>query len=94
MPELNEPFAGTKSPAQSLIVFAYPFRIFFLSVAAWALVIVPLWLLIITGAFELPLAVAPIKHFTSGKCIYLPRANRLSKLARANSRQVGRPWLH
>jgi uncharacterized protein involved in response to NO len=59
MPELNEPLSANKLPSSSLIIFAYPFRIFFLSVAAWAIVIVPLWLLIITGAIDLPLAVAP-----------------------------------
>ena len=60
MPELNEPLTANKLPSSSLSVFAYPFRIFFLSVAAWAIVMVPLWLLIVTGVMELPLAVAPL----------------------------------
>jgi uncharacterized protein involved in response to NO len=58
MPEINEP---QKPPqASSIMMFAYPFRTFFLSVAAWAIVIVPLWLLIVTGALQLPLAVPPL----------------------------------
>ncbi|MAM00243.1 MAG: short-chain dehydrogenase [Alteromonadaceae bacterium] len=37
-------------------LFAYPFRIFFMSLAVVALVAVPLWVGVVTGAFSLPLA--------------------------------------
>jgi len=61
MPELNEPISLNKTSPQSFMLFAYPFRIFFLSVAMWALLIVPLWLLVITGAINLPLALPPLQ---------------------------------
>lgn len=41
------------SPA---ILFNYPFRIFFLSLAVQAVVIIPLWVATVTGRLELPLA--------------------------------------
>lgn len=37
-------------------LFAYPFRIFFLSLALLAVLIVPLWVGVITGVLQLPLA--------------------------------------
>lgn len=37
-------------------LFAYPFRIFFLSLAVLALVLIPLWVLVVTGKAGLPLA--------------------------------------
>lgn len=37
-------------------LFAYPFRIFFLSLAILALLAIPLWLLLVTGKTSLPLA--------------------------------------
>lgn len=37
-------------------LFAYPFRIFFLSLAVWAVVIVPLWLMTLLTPMQLPLA--------------------------------------
>lgn len=37
-------------------LFAYPFRIFFLSVAAWAIIAIPLWLLILRGTIRPPTA--------------------------------------
>lgn len=37
-------------------LFAYPFRIFFLSMALLALLAIPLWVLMITGTITLPLA--------------------------------------
>ncbi|GAB4357577.1 MAG: NnrS family protein [Methylohalobius crimeensis] len=37
-------------------LFAYPFRIFFLSVGIWAFLSVPLWLGMLTGSIDLPLA--------------------------------------
>ena len=41
-------------------IFAYPFRIFFLSVALLALLVVPAWLLVLPGGVALPLAFAPL----------------------------------
>lgn len=43
-----------------ITLFAYPFRIFFLSLALWAVVIVVLWVALITGHAGLPLAWAPM----------------------------------
>lgn len=37
-------------------LFGYPFRIFFLSLTVLALIAIPLWLLVVTGALDLPLA--------------------------------------
>ena len=37
-------------------MFAYPFRIFFLSLSVLAIVVVPLWVLTVTGTIALPLA--------------------------------------
>ena len=41
-------------------LFAYPFRIFFLSLTVIALVAVPLWVFIVTGKMSLPLAIPGI----------------------------------
>lgn len=41
------------------MVFGYPFRVFFLSVAVWALVAVLLWIPQVTGLWQLPLALDP-----------------------------------
>ena len=46
------------SPANQL--FAYPFRIFFLSMAAWAVLVIPVWLLVVTGLWQAPLGLPPI----------------------------------
>ncbi|MEQ5833725.1 NnrS family protein [Marinobacter sp. NFXS9] len=45
------------SPGQ---LFNYPFRIFFLSVAVMALLWVPLWVAVVTGRLDLPLALPPL----------------------------------
>jgi uncharacterized protein involved in response to NO len=37
-------------------LFAYPFRIFFLSMALLGMLVIPLWVLQVTGAIQLPLA--------------------------------------
>lgn len=42
-------------------MFAYPFRIFFLSLSLWALAIVPLWLFILLGPSSLPLSLPPLQ---------------------------------
>ncbi len=41
-------------------LFSYPFRVFFLSAAAWALLSMVLWLGQLNGAVELPLAYSPL----------------------------------
>lgn len=46
----------SSNPASVTLLFAYPFRIFFLSLTVLALVAVPVWLLLLTGALSLPLA--------------------------------------
>ncbi len=38
-------------------LFAYPFRIFFLSMAALALLVIPLWVMEVTGVIHMPLAI-------------------------------------
>lgn len=43
-----------RSPLQQLL--DYPFRVFFVFTALWALISVPLWLLILIGPWQLPLA--------------------------------------
>jgi len=52
-PQLAAPGAVTQ-------VFSYPFRIFFLSMAVWAVLVIPLWLLVVTGLWQAPLGLAPI----------------------------------
>lgn len=42
------------------VLFAYPFRIFFLSAAVWAFVVVPLWLAVLLGPHAPPLALPPL----------------------------------
>ncbi|MFE8071866.1 NnrS family protein [Marinobacteraceae bacterium S3BR75-40.1] len=37
-------------------LFQYPFRIFFLSLALLAVLVVPLWVMVVTGTLDLPLA--------------------------------------
>lgn len=44
----------------SQAVFAYPFRIFFLSLAIWAVALVPLWLVQLLVPLRLPLALEPL----------------------------------
>jgi uncharacterized protein involved in response to NO len=46
----------TTPPWRLACLFAYPFRIFFFSLALWALAIVPLWLLMLFTPPSLPLA--------------------------------------
>ncbi|MBS3805740.1 MAG: NnrS family protein, partial [Oleiphilaceae bacterium] len=49
----------TTQPSQSASVgqlFAYPFRIFFLSMALLGMLAIPLWVLQVTGTLQLPLA--------------------------------------
>ncbi|HTN33397.1 MAG TPA: NnrS family protein [Marinobacter sp.] len=45
----------TESPSLSQL-FAYPFRIFFLSMAVLAVLAIPLWILQVSGAINMPLA--------------------------------------
>lgn len=57
MPEMQ-------SPKDSLSVsqlFSYPFRIFFLSLAVQALLVVPMWVGAITGRVDLPLALSALQ---------------------------------
>lgn len=50
-------------PTVLTTLFAAPFRIFFLSLALWAVVIVPLWLVLLLTPLQLPLLLpAPIWH--------------------------------
>jgi uncharacterized protein involved in response to NO len=44
------------APAGVAQLFAYPFRIFFLSTAVLAVSLVPVWLLVLLGGFTPPLA--------------------------------------
>lgn len=46
-------------PTQTLL--AYPFRIFFLSSAIWALAAVGVWILVISGRMALPLGLPPLQ---------------------------------
>ena len=41
-------------------LFAYPFRIFFLSAAAFAVLAIPVWVLALQGVIQPPLALAPL----------------------------------
>lgn len=45
-----------RDAASVSVVFDYPFRIFFLSVAVLAALVVPLWTMLVTGSLTLPLA--------------------------------------
>lgn len=49
-----------KSPRGPGMIFAYPFRVFFLSVALWAVVGVLFWVPQVTGLWQLPLALDPV----------------------------------
>lgn len=52
---------GQKPPGMTIPqLFSYPFRIFFLSMAVLAALVVPLWMLQITGMIRLPLAMPGI----------------------------------
>ena len=54
----------TQSPMDRLSaaqLFSYPFRLFFLSLAVQAVLIVPLWVGAITGRFDLPLALPALQ---------------------------------
>jgi uncharacterized protein involved in response to NO len=42
-------------PNRIKCLFAYPFRIFFLSMACWAVLVIPLWIAFISGLITLPL---------------------------------------
>src|SRR5512143_3784959 len=44
------------APAGTPLLFAYPFRVFFLSTALLAVLVVPAWLLVLLGGFAPPLA--------------------------------------
>lgn len=48
-------------------LFAYPFRIFFLSMALLSVLAIPAWVLQVSGAIQLPLAM-PACSGTSTKC--------------------------
>lgn len=65
MPSQNTPPAVPSFPQ----LFDYPFRIFFLSLAALALLAVPLWVLVVTGSLELPLAM-PALHWHQHEMLF------------------------
>lgn len=50
-------------------VFAYPFRIFFLSLGVMAVVTIPLWLLLLFGRIDLPLAL-PALHWHQHEMLF------------------------
>ncbi|PLW81024.1 NnrS family protein [Kineobactrum sediminis] len=50
------PESPPSSRASARQLFAYPFRIFFFSLAVLAVLVVPLWVALITGRISLPLA--------------------------------------
>src|SRR5690554_2613446 len=50
------PTSAEQSGANLKQLFAYPFRIFFLSMTVLTLVGIPLWVLEVTGVLQLPLA--------------------------------------
>ncbi|MGF2733954.1 NnrS family protein [Marinobacter sp. DUT-1] len=50
------PTSATKDAASIRQLFSYPFRIFFLSMTVLALVVVPVWVMQVTGVLNLPLA--------------------------------------
>ena len=53
---MAEPLNTPPRPSP-VTLFSYPFRIFFLSLAIQAVVIVPLWVSAVTGRLDLPLAI-------------------------------------
>ncbi|MCM0613167.1 NnrS family protein [Marinobacter sediminum] len=50
------PTSGAMAPASIRQLFSYPFRIFFLSMSILALLVIPAWVLQVTGVINLPLA--------------------------------------
>lgn len=50
------PTPNTTEPASLRQLFSYPFRIFFLSMTLLALLVIPLWVLEVSGAIHMPLA--------------------------------------
>lgn len=52
----TSPASGTREGASIRQLFSYPFRIFFLSLTVLAMLAVPVWVLQVNGAIELPLA--------------------------------------
>ena len=50
------PTSATKDAASIRQLFSYPFRIFFLSMTVLALLVVPVWVMQVTGMLNLPLA--------------------------------------
>ncbi|WP_166258393.1 NnrS family protein [Marinobacter salicampi] len=50
------PTGNPEQPASISLLFSYPFRIFFLSMAILGLLSIPLWVLQVSGAINLPLA--------------------------------------
>lgn len=52
--------AGASQSASPAQLFAYPFRIFFLSMALLGMLAIPLWVLQVAGAIQLPLAMPGI----------------------------------
>lgn len=60
---MQSPLIESSSPAGGISIrhlFAYPFRIFFLSLSVWAIVLVPLWLVVLLAPFQPPLALPPL----------------------------------
>lgn len=54
------PTAEQSAPASIQQLFAFPFRIFFLSMTVLSLIVIPLWVLEVTGVTHLPLALPGI----------------------------------
>ncbi|MBW4934322.1 NnrS family protein [Marinobacter sp. F4206] len=54
------PNSGTMESASIRQLFSYPFRIFFLSMSILALLVIPVWVMLVTGALSLPLAMPGI----------------------------------
>ena len=50
------PTSGAMESASIRQLFSYPFRIFFLSMSVLALLVIPAWMLQVTGTISLPLA--------------------------------------
>jgi uncharacterized protein involved in response to NO len=57
------------APAAAVQLFAYPFRIFFLSAALLAVSLVPVWLLLLLGGFAPPLAL-PALHWHQHEMLF------------------------
>lgn len=56
MQPLSSTLSGNSQTASVGQLFGYPFRIFFLSLTVLSLVLIPLWVLQVTGTIDLPLA--------------------------------------